>query len=99
MVELTDDDVVLHHVRQLSELPVKVPGAEDVAIDMPFRIPEEKRHAAVIAAKQIFGRRGNRYGFSGGRVRQTDSGLLSTSHCGMNPHSGMSPEPFVAPNI
>ena len=57
VVELSGDDVVVHHLRQLSELQIKVPGAEIVGIDMPIGLPEQGRRAADDAAKQILHKR------------------------------------------
>lgn len=59
VVDLTDDDVVIHHLSHLSELPIKIPGAEVVGIDMPIGVPENGRRAADVAAKQLLGKRRN----------------------------------------
>lgn len=57
VVELTDDDVVIHHLRHLSELQIKVPDAEVVGIDMPIGLPENGHRAADVAAKTLLGKR------------------------------------------
>jgi predicted RNase H-like nuclease len=59
VVELAGDDVNIHYLHHLSELQIKVPGAEFVGIDMPIGIPEQGRRSADVAAKQLLGKRRN----------------------------------------